>query len=123
MASRNYLNIRTKSVEEAKNEVDYWFQVIRLIRWAFPKGYIEFKALCTKLYGARSMLVCEKLKSAGIDVDEPVLTEWSMEASREFFSKIILSLAFVNRAGGDIHYAILEKALNQVLVYDKPPEK
>lgn len=114
---RNYLNIRTKPVEEARNEVDYWYQVISLIRKHFPKGYIEFKALCVKLYGARAMLVLEKLKVAGIDVDEPLMVEWTMEGSREFFTKILLTLAFINRAGSDIHYKILEKAMEKMLAY------
>ena len=110
MKTTNFLHIKHPDVEKAQNEVDYLYQVIKLINGFFPKGYIELQALCFHLYGLKAESVLEKLKAARVDVEMPIVMTWDEESAPALLNKVFFPLSFVARANEFISLAKFNKA-------------
>lgn len=110
MKTTNFLHIKHPDVERAQNEVDYLYQVIKLINGFFPKGYIELQALCFHLYGLKAEAILEKLKAARVDVEMPIVMKWDEESAPALLNKVFFPLSFVARANEFISLVKFNKA-------------
>ena len=110
MKTTNFLHIKHPDVEKAQNEVDYLYQVIKLINGFFPKGYIELQALCFHLYGLKAEAILEKLKAAMVDVEKPIVMKWNEESAPALLNKVFFPLSFVARANEFISLVKFNKA-------------
>ena len=110
MKTTNFLHIKHPDVEKAQNEVDYLYQVIKLINGFFPKGYIELQALCFHLYGLKAEAILEKLKAARVDVEMPIVMTWDEESAPALLNKVFFPLSFVARANEFISLVKFNKA-------------
>ena len=110
MKTTNFLHIKHPDVEKAQNEVDYLYQVIKLINGFFPKGYIELQALCFHLYGLKAEQILEKLKAARVDVEMPIVMTWDEESAPALLNKVFFPLSFVARANEFISLVKFNKA-------------
>ena len=110
MKTTNFLHIKHPDVERAQNEVDYLYQVIKLINGFFPKGYIELQALCFHLYGLKAEAILEKLKAAMVDVEKPIVMKWDEESAPALLNKVFFPLSFVARANEFISLVKFNKA-------------
>ena len=110
MKTTNFLHIKHPDVERAQNEVDYLYQVIKLINGFFPKGYIELQALCFHLYGLKAEAILEKLKAARVDVEKPIVMKWDEESAPALLNKVFFPLSFVARANEFISLVKFNKA-------------
>ena len=110
MKMTNFLHIKHPDVEKAQNEVDYLYQVIKLINGFFPKGYIELQALCFHLYGLKAEAILEKLKAARVDVEMPIVMTWDEESAPALLNKVFFPLSFVARASEFISLVKFSKA-------------
>ena len=115
MKTTNFLHIKHPDVEKAQNEVDYLYQVIKLINGFFPKGYIELQALCRELYGDKAGKYLYRLQLVGVKVMEPVLMKWTEEGASVLMNKILIPLAFVSGCYDKLTMAIYEKSYERFL--------
>ena len=110
MKMTNFLHIKHPDVEKAQNEVDYLYQVIKLINGFFPKGYIELQALCFHLYGLKAEAILEKLKAARVDVEMPIVMTWDEESAAALLNKVFFPLSFITKASEFISLVKFSKA-------------
>lgn len=115
MKTTNFLNINHPDVEKAQNEVDYLYQVIKLINGFFPKGYIELQALCFHLYGFKAEAILKKLKAARVDVEMPIVMTWDEESAPALLNKVFFPLSFVAKANEFISLAKFNKAYSRFI--------
>ncbi len=111
----NYLRINFPDVENARNEVDYLFQVIRAIHFFFPKGHIELPAMCHHLYQKRASAVLDRLKGARVDIQTPIEMEWREDASPILMNKVIFPLCFIARCMDNLTIEMYNKAYQRFL--------
>ena len=65
----NFLHIKHPDVEKAQNDVDYLYQIIKVIHGIFPEGYIELKTFgLSPVWNPNSVDTMERLKAARVDV-------------------------------------------------------
>ena len=86
----NYLHVMLREVESVRNDVEYWFHVIRAIYLVCPKGYIELQALCHALYGDKAEKYLHKMEQVGVKVMEPVLMKWTEEGASVLRHRIVV---------------------------------
>ena len=110
MKMTNFLHIKHPDVEKAQNEVDYLYQVIKLINGFFPKGYIELQALCFHLYG---------LKAARVDVEKPIVMTWDEESAPALLNKVFFPLSFVTKANEFISLVKFSKAYSRFIAHQE----
>ena len=115
----NYLHIKHPDVEKAQNDVDYLYQVIKLINGIFPEGYIELQALCYHLYGARTTSILEKLKGARVDVNAYIEMSWEAEGAAELPHRVFFPLAFVAKASENLSIAKYGKAYTRFIQHQE----
>ena len=111
----NILHINHPDVEKAKNEIDYLYQIIKLINGFFPKGYIELQALCFHLYGIKAESILEKLKAARVDVEMPIVMTWDEESAPVIINKILFPLSFIAKASEFISLVKYNKAYSRFI--------
>ena len=119
MKMTNFLHIKHPDVEKAQNEVDYLYQVIKLINGFFPKGYIELQALCFHLYGLKAEAILEKLKAARVDVETPIVMTWDEESAPALLNKVFFPLAFVAKASENLSIAKYGKAYTRFIQHQE----
>ena len=119
MKMTNFLHIKHPDVEKAQNEVDYLYQVIKLINGFFPKGYIELQALCFHLYGLKAEAILEKLKAARVDVEMPIVMTWDEESAPALLNKVFFPLAFVAKASENLSIAKYGKAYTRFIQHQE----
>ena len=117
MKMTNFLHIKHPDVEKAQNEVDYLYQVIKLINGFFPKGYIELQALCFHLYGLKAEAILEKLKAARVDVEMPIVMTWDEESAPALLNKVFFPLSFIARANEFISLVKFNKAYMRFITH------
>ena len=117
MKMTNFLHIKHPDVEKAQNEVDYLYQVIKLINGFFPKGYIELQALCFHLYGLKAEAILEKLKAARVDVEMPIVMTWDEESAAALLNKVFFPLSFVAKASEFISLIKFSKAYMRFITH------
>ena len=117
MKMTNFLHIKHPDVEKAQNEVDYLYQVIKLINGFFPKGYIELQALCFHLYGLKAEAILEKLKAARVDVEMPIVMTWDEESAPALLNKVFFPLSFVAKANEFISLVKFNKAYMRFITH------
>ena len=117
MKMTNFLHIKHPDVEKAQNEVDYLYQVIKLINGFFPKGYIELQALCFHLYGLKAEAILEKLKAARVDVEMPIVMTWDEESAPALLNKVFFLLSFVTKANEFISLVKFSKAYMRFITH------
>ncbi len=115
MKTTNFLHIKHPDVEKAQNDVDYLYQVIKLINGFFPKGYIELQALCFHLYGLKAEAILEKLKAARVGVETPIVMTWDEESAPALLNKVFFPLAFVAKASENLSIAKYGKAYSRFI--------
>ena len=119
MKMTNFLHIKHPDVEKAQNEVDYLYQVIKLINGFFPKGYIELQALCFHLYGLKAEAILEKLKAARVDVEMHIVMTWDEESAPALLNKVFFPLAFVAKASENLSIAKYGKAYTRFIQHQE----
>ena len=119
MKTTNFLHIKHPDVEKAQNDVDYLYQVIKLINGFFPKGYIELQALCFHLYGLKAEAILEKLKAARVDVEKPIVMTWDEESAPALLNKVFFPLAFVAKASENLSIAKYGKAYTRFIQHQE----
>lgn len=119
MKTTNFLHIKHPDVEKAQNDVDYLYQVIKLINGFFPKGYIELQALCFHLYGLKAEAILEKLKAARVGVEMPIVMTWDEESAPALLSKVFFPLAFVAKASENLSIAKYGKAYTRFIQHQE----
>ena len=117
MKMTNFLHIKHPDVEKAQNEVDYLYQVIKLINGFFPKGYIELQALCFHLYGLKAEAILEKLKAARVDVEKPIVMTWDEESAPALLNKVFFPLSFITKASEFISLVKFSKAYMRFITH------
>ena len=117
MKMTNFLHIKHPDVEKAQNEVDYLYQVIKLINGFFPKGYIELQALCFHLYGLKAEAILEKLKAARVDVEMPIVMTWDEESAPALLNKVFFPLSFATKANEFISLVKFSKAYMRFITH------
>ena len=110
MMTTNFLHIKHPDVEKAQNDVDYLYQVIKVINGFFPKGYIEMQALAFHLYGLKAEAILERLKAARVDVEKPIVMTWDEESAAALLNKVFFPLSFVAKASEFISLIKFSKA-------------
>lgn len=114
MSCSNFLHITIPEVEQAMNEVDYYFQIIHQARQMFPLGYIEWQALLSLFYNTRAELVCKQLKEARVQVSKPIIIKWEEEQSElAFLNLVLFPLSFIARAHEIVNRGKYLKALSR----------
>ena len=119
MKMTNFLHIKHPDVEKAQNEVDYLYQVIKLINGFFPKGYIELQALCFHLDGLKAEAILEKLKAARVDVEMPIVMTWDEESAPALLNKVFFPLSFVTKANEFISLVKFSKAYSRFIAHQE----
>ena len=119
MKTTNFLHIKHPDVEKAQNDVDYLYQVIKLINGFFPKGYIELQALCFHLYGLKAEAILEKLKAARVGVETPIVMTWDEESAPALLNKVFFPLAFVAKASENLSIAKYGKAYTRFIQHQE----
>ena len=119
MKTTNFLHIKHPDVEKAQNDVDYLYQVIKLINGFFPKGYIELQALCFHLYGLKAEAILEKLKAARVGVETPIVMTWNEESAPALLNKVFFPLAFVAKASENLSIAKYGKAYTRFIQHQE----
>ena len=115
MKTTNFLHIKHPDVEKAQNDVDYLYQVIKLINGFFSKGYIELQALCFHLYGLKAEAILEKLKAARVGVETPIVMTWNEESAPALLNKVFFPLSFIARANEFISLVKFSKAYSSFI--------
>lgn len=115
MSNHLHLSCLNEMEVKVRNDVDYWFQVIRAIHTVFPKGYIELPALCFHLYGNRASVVLNRLKLARVDTRTPIDMEWTSEGAPELLNSILFPLAFVAQCISKLTITTFDKAYQRFL--------
>ncbi len=119
----NYLHIMLREVESVRNDVEYWFHVIRAIYLVCPRGYIELQALCHALYGDKAEKYLHKMEQVGVKVMEPVLMKWTEEGASVLRHRIVVPLVFVAGCYDKWMVAVYEKAYERFLATLSSSEK
>lgn len=119
MKTTNFLHIKHPDVEKAQNDVDYLYQVIKLINGFFPKGYIELQALCFHLYGLKAEAILEKLKAARVGVETPIVMTWNEESAPALLNKVFFPLSFIARANEFISLVKFSKAYSRFIQHQE----
>ncbi len=117
MMTTNFLHIKHPDVEKAQNEVDYLYQVIKLINGFFPKGYIELQALAFHLYGLKAEAILERLKAARVNVEMPIVMTWNEESAPALLNKVFFPLSFVAKASEFISLIKFSKAYMRFITH------
>ena len=117
MKTTNFLHIKHPDVEKAQNDVDYLYQVVKLINGFFPKGYIELQALCFHLYGLKAEAILEKLKAARVGVETPIVMTWNEESAPALLNKVFFPLSFVAKASEFISLIKFSKAYMRFITH------
>lgn len=115
----NYLHIKHSDVEKAQNDVDYLYQIIKVIHDFFPKGYIELQDLCFHLYGTRTASILERLKAARVDVTASIKISWEAEGAAELLHRVFFPLAFVAKASENLSIAKYGKAYTRFIQHQE----
>ena len=115
----NFLHIKHPDVERAQNDVDYLYQVIKVINGFFPKGYIELQALCFHLYGLKAEAILERLKAARVDVNTPIKMSWEAEGAPELLHRVFFPLAFIAKASENLSIAKYGKAYSRFIAHQE----
>ena len=118
----NFLNIPIKEIQEARTEFEYCFRVVLFIQHLFPKGYIEWKALCYYLYEERGKTMIDRLKAARFTVDEPMQISWEEGAGRVFADRVIFALLTINRSATFERMQLFERAYEKLVQMKKETE-
>lgn len=118
----NFLNIPIKEIQESRTEFEYCFRVVLFIQHLFPKGYIEWKALCYYLYEARGKTMIDRLKGARFSVDEPMQIAWEEGAGRVFADRVIFGLLTINRSASFERMQLFERAYEKLVQMKKEAE-
>ena len=118
----NFLNLPVKEIKESRTEFEYCFRVLILIHHLFPKGYIEWKALCYHLYEARGKLMIDRLKNARFSVDEPMQIGWEEGAGRVFADRVVFALLTINRSASFERMQLFERAYEKLVQMKKETE-
>ena len=113
----NFLHIKHPDVEKAQNDVDYLYQVIKVINGFFPKGYIELQALAFHLYGLKAESILEKLKGARVDVSTPIVMTWDEESAPVLLNKVFFPLAFIAKGSEYISLVKFAKAYSYFIAH------
>lgn len=112
MSCYNFLHITIPQVEQAKNEVDYYFQIICQARKMFPLGYIEWQTLLSLFYNSRADIVLKRLKDARVRINQPMIIKWEEEEQAlAFLNLVLFPLSFIASAHEIVNRAKYEKAL------------
>ena len=119
MMKANFLHIVHPDVEKAQNDVDYLYQVIKVIHGFFPRGYIELNTLVFRLYGARHGKTMERLHAAGVDVDTPIVMKWDAEGAAVLLNKVVFPLAFIARGSENLSIAKYDKAYTRFILHQE----
>ncbi len=117
MMTTNFLHIKHPDVEKAQNDVDYLYQVIKVINGFFPKGYIEMQALAFHLYGLKAEAILERLKAARVDVEKPIVMTWDEESAAALLNKVFFPLSFVAKASEFISLIKFSKAYMRFITH------
>ena len=115
----NFLHIKHPDVEKAQNEVDYLYQVIKVINGFFPEGYIEMQALCFRLYGVRTASILEKLKGARVDVIAYIKMSWEAEGAVELLHRVFFPLSFIAKTSENLSIAKYGKAYTRFIQHQE----
>ena len=119
MKTTNFLHIKHPDVEKAQNEVDYLYQVIKVINGFFPRGHIELQALCFHLYGLKAEAILERLKAARVDVEKPIVMPWDEDSAPALLNKVFFPLSFVARANELISLVKFSKAYSRFITHQE----
>ena len=115
----NFLHIKHSDVEKAQNDVDYLYQIVKLINGIFPEGYIELQDLCFHLYGTRTASILERLKAARVDVTASIKISWEAEGAPELLHRVFFPLAFVAKASENLSIAKYGKAYTRFIQHQE----
>lgn len=118
----NFLNVPIKEIQEARTEFEYCFRVVLFINHLFPKGYIEWKALCYYLYDAKGKTMINRLKDARFYVDEPMQISWKEGAGTVFANRVAWGLLTINRSASFERMKLFEKAYEKLVQMKKEGE-
>ena len=104
-------------MEKAQNDIDYLYQVIKVINGFFPKGYIELQALAFHLYGLKAEAILERLKAARVNVEMPIVMTWDEESAPALLNKVFFPLSFVAKASEFISLIKFSKAYMRFITH------
>ena len=106
-------------MEKAQNDIDYLYQVIKVINGFFPKGYIELQALAFHLYGLKAEAILERLKAARVNVEMPIVMTWDEESAAALLNKVFFPLSFIARANEFISLVKFSKAYSRFIQHQE----
>ena len=113
------LKLDIEDILQAQNDVDYLYQIIKVIHDFFPKGYIELQALVFHLYGTRTASILERLKAARVDVTASTKISWEAEGAAELLIKVFFPLAFIAKASENLPIAKYGKAYTRFIAHQE----
>ena len=112
----NPLRLHVGGIDEAKTGLEYCYRIIAYIHSCFPKGYVEWRALCRKFYGPKAERVLERLKCGRVELDKPICMEWNKDYASTFVDLIVFPLCFVFQCQSFEALALFGKAFERFVM-------
>ena len=101
MMTKNIFRINITDVQNPKNEVDYFYSILRVLRKHYPLGYMELPSICHLFYGE--------------DTEVPIIIHWEEGEANIIYNKLILPLSFITRTSECISLVNYNKAYSRFI--------
>ena len=112
----NIFRINITDVQNPKNEVDYFYSILRVLRKHYPLGYMELPSICHLFYGEdRAKSILERLKAAKVETEAPIIIHWEEGEATILYNKLILPLSFITRTSESISLVNYNKAYSRFI--------
>ena len=116
MMTKNILRINITDVQNPKNEVDYFYSILRVLRKHYPLGYMELPTICHLFYGEdRAKSILDRLKAAKVETEVPIIIHWEEGEANIIYNKLILPLSFITRTSESISLVNYNKAYSRFI--------